>query len=66
VNTTNESNNADQPTETTNQEPSMEAIGEHTIKLKFLDDTEQIVKTKLSATVIEFKKYASTVYITFG
>jgi len=46
--------------------PSLNGIGEDTIKLKFLDDTEQIVKTKLSATVLEFKKAHFALHVLAG
>lgn len=45
-------------------ESNAEQPGDSTIKLKFLDDTEKVVKTKLSATIIEFKKFVFS-YIIF-
>jgi hypothetical protein len=32
-------------------------IGDFTIRLKFLDDTERIVRTSLKTTVLDFKKF---------
>jgi type II secretory pathway pseudopilin PulG len=48
---------ASQATKNDNAPPETTAdVDDQTIRLKFLDDTEKIVRTKLTSTVLEFKK----------